>query len=123
MQVVRPVPTIMLVTGSLLLAGCGATQPASPAAPTDAAVALLAQQGSYATDEILLHGAEEVLIRRCMAALGHRYVSPPFDPTRGDSLTDNEDHPDLAARRADGYSLGSSGANAGRGENDRYLAT
>jgi hypothetical protein len=127
----RPVAGIRIATGvaaaSLVLAGCTTTQSAGPPAPasvrlTEASLAVLAEDGSYASDEAVLHRADEALVQRCMIAHGRRYVSQPYAPGSMGSLTDDEEHPDMVWRRAVGYSLRPAAGNA-PGGNDRYLAT
>jgi hypothetical protein len=115
-----------IVAGSLVLAGCASARPASPpiaARLSEAALAAVAQDGSFAADEVLLHRADEKFIGQCMAAHGQRYVSQPYGPATMSSLTDDEAHPDMTWRRSAGYSLRGAFAGPVRGENDRLLAT
>jgi hypothetical protein len=113
--------TAAVLAGTAVLAGCAQAQPAGPrpAPPLSAAaLALVAADGTFAADEVLLRRADEELVRRCMTAAGHRYASPPLTG----SPTDDDDHPDLAWRRRDGYSL-SGAARSAPDTNDRHLAT
>jgi hypothetical protein len=115
-----------IVAGSLALAGCATARSASPSASArldEAALAAVAKDGSYASDEVVLHRAGEELIRTCMAARGQRYVIHPYEPASMNSLTDDEAHPDLTWRRSVGYALRGAVTGQGRGQNDRHLAT
>ena len=126
----RPALTL-LVAGTLALAGCASARPAgapdpaqpAPATLTPAALALITHGGSFAADEVLLHRADETLIARCMAGRGERYVSPPYTPAAATSLSDDDEHPDVAWRRTVGYSLRLTAAGPPRDGNDAYLAT
>jgi len=108
----------LLALGS---AGCVATRPAGhagPAALSESALAMVLRTKTHQENQQVLHRAEEELTRRCMARQGFGYAITTHAPGN-----DSEWRPNLTARRALGYGLGSVGAPAdGRSPDARTSA-
>ncbi|MDQ1653472.1 MAG: hypothetical protein QOI35_2672 [Cryptosporangiaceae bacterium] len=122
----RVAAIVSIVAGGLVLVGCASARPASPPVSADlsaTALAAVAQDGSFAADEVALHRADEILIARCMGSRHQPYTLVPYEPATASSVTDTEAHPDLPWRRTAGYSMRSGFGGPPQGANDRYVAT